>query len=76
MEYLVPSLRIIAFKDMDDTSTIRESLVQLVKLEEDRFIAIFHQQVQKERERPTMTDTSRRRSLSKVIWYWYMTLSS
>jgi hypothetical protein len=51
MEYLVPSLRIVAFTDMDDTGVVRERLAQLVELEEDRFIAGFHQQVQKEREK-------------------------
>jgi hypothetical protein len=39
MEYLVPSLRIAAFTDMDATSVVQERLVQLVELEEDRFIA-------------------------------------
>jgi transposase InsO family protein len=43
MEYLVPSLRIAAFTDMDDTGTVQERLVQLVELEEDIFIAGFHQ---------------------------------
>jgi hypothetical protein len=51
MEYLVPSLRIAAFTDMDDTGVVQERLAQLVELEEDRFIAGFHQQVQKEREK-------------------------
>jgi hypothetical protein len=51
MEYLVPSLRIATFIDMDDTGIILERLAQLVELEEDRFIARFHQQVQKEREK-------------------------
>jgi hypothetical protein len=51
MEYLVPSLRITAFTDMDDTGVVQERLAQLVELEEDRFIAGFHQQVQKEREK-------------------------
>jgi hypothetical protein len=51
MEYLVPSLRITAFIDMDDTGIVQERLAQLVELEEDRFIARFHQQVQKEREK-------------------------
>jgi hypothetical protein len=51
MEYLVPRLRIAAFTDMDDTGTIQERLAQLVKLEEDKFIVGFHQQVQKEREK-------------------------
>jgi hypothetical protein len=43
MEYLVPRLRIVAFTDMDDTSFVRERLAPLVELEEDRFIAGFHQ---------------------------------
>jgi transposase InsO family protein len=33
MEYLVPSLRIVAFTYMNDTGTVRERLSQLVKLE-------------------------------------------
>jgi hypothetical protein len=48
MEYLVPSLRIAAFTDMDDIGAIHERLAQLVELEEDKFIASFHQQIQKE----------------------------
>jgi transposase InsO family protein len=43
MEYLVPRLRIVAFIDMDDTGTVQERLADLVELEEDRFIAGFHQ---------------------------------
>jgi hypothetical protein len=42
MEYLVPSLRIDAFTDMDDTSIVHERLAQLVELEEDRFMEGFH----------------------------------
>jgi hypothetical protein len=48
MEYLVPSLRITTFIDMDDIRNVQDRLAQLVELEEDRFIAGFHQQVQKE----------------------------
>ena len=36
---------------MDDTGIIQERLARLVELEEDQFIAGFHQQVQKEREK-------------------------
>jgi hypothetical protein len=42
MEYLVPSLRIAAFTDMDDTGVLQERLAQLVELEEDRFIVGFN----------------------------------
>jgi transposase InsO family protein len=45
MEYLVSSLRIVAFADIDDTGIVQESLAQLIELEEVRFIAGFHQQV-------------------------------
>jgi hypothetical protein len=51
MEYLVPSLIIAAFTGMDDTGVVQDRLAQLMELEEDRFIAGFHQQVQKEREK-------------------------
>jgi hypothetical protein len=45
MEYLVLSLRIAAFTDIDDTGIVHERLSQLVELEEDRFMAGFHQHV-------------------------------
>jgi hypothetical protein len=51
MEHLVPSLRIAAFTNMDDIGAIQERLMQLVELEEDKFIAGFHRQIQKEREK-------------------------
>jgi hypothetical protein len=51
MEYLVPSLRIVAFTSMDNTGIVQDKLTQLIELEEDKFISGFHQQVQKEREK-------------------------
>jgi hypothetical protein len=45
MEYLVPSLRIASFTNMDETDIVQERLAKLVELEEDRFILGFHQQV-------------------------------
>jgi hypothetical protein len=42
MEYLVPSLRIATFIDMDDTGVVQERLAQMVEMEEDRFIVGFH----------------------------------
>ena len=36
---------------MTDTNIVGESLAQLLALEEDRFIARFHQKVQKAREK-------------------------
>jgi hypothetical protein len=51
MEYLVLRLRVVSFTGMDETSIVQERLAQLVELEEDIFIARFHQQVQKGREK-------------------------
>ena len=51
MEYIVPSLRIAAFTNMADPDIMREIMAQFFALEEDIFIAGFHQQVQKAREK-------------------------
>eukprot|EP00253_Pinus_taeda_P023008 PITA_23008 len=51
MEYIVPSLHIVALIGMADHEALEEWLMQLMELEEDRFLAGFHQQVQKEREK-------------------------
>ena len=47
MEYIFPSLRITTFKNMEEPDIMEECLGQLMALEEDRFLANFHQQVQK-----------------------------
>jgi len=51
MEYIVPSLRIIAVTNMADSGIMEERMEQLIALEEDRFIIGFHQQVQNAREK-------------------------
>jgi len=51
MEYIVPSLCITTFIGMMHRGALEERLVQLTKLEEDRFLAGLHQQVQKKREK-------------------------
>ena len=51
MEYIMPSLRIAQIIGMTDTVMMNERLAQLLALEEDRFIAGFHQKVQKAREK-------------------------
>ena len=43
MEYIVPRIRIAVLTDMADAKTMNERLLHLVGLEEDRFIARFHQ---------------------------------
>ena len=51
MEYIIPSLKIATLTDLGDEETIEERLLHLLELEEDRFVAGFHQQVQKNREK-------------------------
>ena len=47
MDYIVPSLRIAAVTGMDQAEALEERIAQLIQLEEDRFIVVFHQQVVK-----------------------------
>ena len=51
MEYIVPSLRIAVFIGIADRGALEEWLVKLTELEEIKFLAGFHQQVQKECEK-------------------------
>ena len=51
MENIIPSLRVAQITKMADTDTMNERLAQLLSLEEDKFIAGFHQKVQKAREK-------------------------
>ena len=51
MEYIVPSLWITTVTDMVDHDTMEEQFMYLFELEEDRFLARFHQQVQKGHEK-------------------------
>lgn len=45
MEFIVPSLIIAAFIEMDDFEAKAECMSQLLALDEDRFIAGFQQKV-------------------------------
>jgi hypothetical protein len=76
MEYLVPSLRIVAFTGMDDIDAIQDRITHLLELEEDRFIAGLYQQVQKEREKAYHDIHIKKKNLNKENWYFYMTTSS
>lgn len=51
MEYIIPTLRIGALIGMTDCDALEERLTQLEELEEEQFLAGFHQQVQKQREK-------------------------
>ena len=51
MEYTISSLKFTALTNMVDEETVNERLLNLVELEEDRFVAGFHQQAQKNREK-------------------------
>jgi len=45
MEYIIPSLQIVVLTRMTDCKALEERLVQLEELEEEWFLASFHQQV-------------------------------
>ena len=51
MEYIIPSLCIPEATGMDDEAPLEESATQLLQLEEDRFIAWFHQHIEKDRQK-------------------------
>ena len=51
MEYIVPNLRIAAITEMPDADAVKERLSQLVQSEEERFVAGFHQNVEKQRQK-------------------------
>ena len=47
MEYIVPSLRIVAIAEMTDVDVVKERLLQLVQLEEECFVVGYDQNVEK-----------------------------
>ena len=47
MEYIVPILRIVAIKNMKDVATVEERPSQMIQLEEDCFVAGYHQNIEK-----------------------------
>ena len=51
MEYIVPSLRVLVIIEMTDVYFFKGRLLQLIHLEEERFIARFHQNVEKQRQK-------------------------
>ena len=51
MEYIVLGLRIIVIAEMTDVNVVEEKLSQLVQLEQDCFVASFHQNVEKQRQK-------------------------
>jgi hypothetical protein len=51
LECLVPSLHVATITQMTECNTIQERMNQLLAMEEDRILAGFHQQVQKDRDK-------------------------
>ena len=47
MEYIVPSLRIVAIMEMTDVGDAEERLSHLGELEEERFVARYHKNIEK-----------------------------
>ena len=50
MEYIVSSLRIVMITKMIDVDDVEERLLQLMQLEEERFVVGYHQNDEKERQ--------------------------
>ena len=51
MEYVIPNLKIATLTNLADEEIVEKRLLHLVELEEYKFVAGFHQQVQKNREK-------------------------
>ena len=51
MEYIVPSLCIVAATSMADEAALEERLDQLVQLKEDLSVVGFHQRIEKDRQK-------------------------
>ena len=47
MEYIVPILRIAAATSMDNAEALEERIAHVIQLEEDCFIPVFYQRVEK-----------------------------
>lgn len=47
MEYIIPSLWVAVMRGMPDREALEERLAQLEELEQEQFLAGFHQYVQK-----------------------------
>ena len=45
IEYIVPSLKIVAITDIPNVGAVEERLHQLVQMEEDQFISGYYQRV-------------------------------
>ena len=51
MEYIVPSLRVVAIIGMIDVDVVEDILLQLVHLEEEHFVLRFHKDIKKQRKK-------------------------
>ena len=51
MEYIVPSLRVVAIIGMIDVDVVEDILLQLVHLEEEHFVLRFHNNIKKQRKK-------------------------
>ena len=49
MEYIVPSLRVVAIMEMENVDVVEERFLQLIHLEKERFVAGFHQNIENQR---------------------------
>ena len=50
MKYIVIILRFVVITEMTDVDVVEEILIQLIHLEKERFVAGFHQNIEKQRK--------------------------
>lgn len=72
MEFIIPSLRIVAKTNLMEENEMHESLEDVMELEEGRFITRFHQIIQKAQQKAWHDRHIKRRSFNQETCYYYM----
>jgi hypothetical protein len=75
-EFITLSLYIAQITHMSEDESVAQRLMELQELEETRFLADFHQSVEKARQNLGMTDTLRPKHLCKETRSYFMTVDT
>lgn len=76
MEYIMLSLCIVVLIGMMDHKALEERLAWLDEVEEELFLAVFHQQAQQWHENTWHDQHIKLFHLRKMTWFFYMIVSS
>ena len=68
MEYIVPSWRVTAIIELIDVDVVEDRLLQLIHLEEERFVAGFHQNVEKKWQKVWNDRHIERKYFDNDVW--------